>query len=548
MKRIRIILFVSMVLFCNKITAQQAPTTYKNPIVSGFHSDPSICRVGDTYYMTHPTLEYYPALPIMRSKDLVNWEKIGHAIHRVEQINFQDGLDNSVGMFAPSIRHHNGVFYVVCTCVSCGTNFVVTAINPAGPWSDPVWIKAPWSIDPYLFWDGEGRSYFLAAGIVNGNKGKWPGINGVWMAEVNLETGELLSEPQQLTHGHASNARWTEGPRLFKIDGEYLLMAAEGGTNEYHAITVFNSKNRWGPYIPNHANPVLTHRHLGYTVPIVKTGHGDLVQTQNGDWWAVQHAKRPINGYSVLCRETFLAKVEMTRQESGITPIYNPGIGLLQLEQKRPDLPWSPVPKLKERDDFESDKLGLEWICLRSPVEKWHKLEERKLILNLRPQVLDSLVNPSFWAQRIRSHHFEVQTKLSFSTDKENEYAGLVLYRKSSTHYQLVKQKNQLVLIKTVAKEIAGTASDKEIVATIPYIEDEVVLALKGNGLDLQFYYGKDENTLLPIGTIQDFSIMSDEIAGRYNGSVIGLYATSSGEESNNIASFNWFKNKNTKQ
>ncbi|WP_297086605.1 glycoside hydrolase family 43 protein [uncultured Draconibacterium sp.] len=544
MKNIFIVFCIVAISFGKDIFAQHAPGSFKNPIVSGFHSDPSICRVGDTYYMTHPTLEWFPALPIMRSKDLVNWEKIGHAIHRVDQMNFPDGLDNSLGMFAPSIRHHNGIFYVVCTCVGCKGNFIVTAANPGGPWSDPIWVNVQWCIDPCLFWDDDGRSYFLAAGIVNGNKNKWPGINGVFMAEINLENGELLSEPKQLTHGHASNAQWTEGPRLFKIDGEYLLMVAEGGTNEYHAITVFNSKTLWGPYVPNHANPVLTHRHLGYTYPIVKTGHGDLVQTQNGDWWAVQHAKRPINGYSVLCRETFLAEVEMTKQESGITPIYNPGIGLLQPEQKRPDLPWTPVPKLKERDNFESDKLGLEWICLRSPLEKWHKLDDGKLVLNLRPQVLDSLVNPSFWAQRIRSHHFEISTELEFQTEKENECAGLVVYRKSSTHYQLLKTKDEILLIKTVAKDEIGTESFKEIIATVPFNQNKVYLKVSGKGLDLQFYFGASPENMKPIGEAQDFSIVSDEIAGRFNGTVAGIYATSNGKPSTNTASFEYFENK----
>lgn len=544
MKVFGITIFISIILFCKDAGAQKAPATFNNPIVSGFHSDPSICRVGDTYYMTHPTLEYFPALPIMRSKDLVNWEKIGHAIHRVDQINFPDGLDNSLGMFAPSIRHYDDTFYVVCTCVGCGGNFIVTATNPAGPWSDPIWIKGPWSIDPCLFWDDDGRSYFLAAGIVDDCKNKWPGINGVFMAEINLENGELLSEPQQLTHGHAANARWTEGPRLFKINGEYLLMVAEGGTNEYHAITVFNSKNIWGPYVPNHANPVLTHRHLGYTYPIVKTGHGDLVQTQNGDWWAVIHAKRPVNGYSVLCRETFLAEVEMTKQESGITPIFNPGIGLLQFNQERPKLPWSPVPELKERDDFDLDTLGLEWICLRSPMDKWHKIEDGKLVLNLRPQVLDSLVNPTFWAQRIRYHNFEIGTLVDFETEKENECAGLVIYRKSSTHYQLLKKKDVIQLIKTVAKNEIGTASFKEIVAAVPYTQNKVHLKVTGKGLDLQFYYGASSENMTPIGDVQDFSIVSDEVAGRFNGTVAGVYATSNGKSSTNSASFEYFENK----
>ncbi len=538
--KIKILLFT--IALYTYTQGQIAPKTFKNPIVSGFHSDPSICRVGDTYYMTHPTLEYFPALPIMRSKDLVNWEKIGHAIHRSEQVHFPNGLNNSLGMFAPSIRYHQGTFYVICTCVGCEGNFIVTATNPKGPWSDPIWIKGAIGIDPSLFWDDDGTCYFLAAGKVSGNENEWPGKNGVYLQQINPKMGVLLGEPLQLTHGHAANARWTEGPRLFKIDGEYLLMTAEGGTNEYHAVTVFNSKNIKGPYLPNHANPIMTHRHLGYTYPIIKTGHADLIQTQHGDWWSVLHAKRPVKGYSVLCRETFLAKVEMTKQESGITPIYNPGVGLLQLEQERPNLPWTPVPERKSRDEFEAIQLNLEWICLRSPKTKWYKLNNSTLQLQLRPEVIDSLVNPSFLAQRIRDHQFEITTKMSFDAKSTNEKAGIVLYRKSSTHYQLLKEKGKVTLIKTVALKETGTESKKQIIASIPYSQNEIYLKVTGDGLELQFYAGSDIDNLQLIGGVQDLSIVSDEIAGRFNGTVIGVYATSTGKPSGQTALFDWFQ------
>lgn len=536
-------LFIAFLsIFSVEMRSQEAPKTFKNPIVSGFHSDPSICRVGDTYYMTHPTLEYYPALPIMRSKDLVNWEKIGHAIHRPEQLDFPDGLDNSLGMFAPSIRHNNGTFYVICTCVGCKGNFIVTATDPAGPWSDPKWIKGAVGIDPTLFWDNDGQCYYLGAGVVSGDRKEWPGKNGIWMQKINPDTGVLSGSPLQLTHGHASNARWAEGPRLFKIDGEYVLIVAEGGTNEFHAVTIFNSNTIEGPYIPNHVNPVMTHRHLGYTYPIVKTGHADLVQTQNGDWWSVLHAKRPVDGYSLLCRETFLAKVDMTKQESDITPIYNPGKGLLQLEQERPNLPWTPVPKLKERYDFNDSDLGLEWIFLRSLKTKWYNLSDGKLTIELRPQVIDSLVNPSFMAQRIRQHKFEMTTKMSFKAKKDNEKAGVVLYRKSSTHYQLLKEKGQVSLIKTVALKEVGLESKKEIVATLPYKKDDIYFKVTGDGLDLQFHAGESLDMMKPIGKIQDLSIVSDEVAGRFNGTVIGLYTTSQGKASKAKAVFDWFE------
>ena len=409
-------LTIGVSLFCLTILAQTPPETFKNPILSGFYPDPSICRVGDTYYMVNSSFEWFPGVPVHRSKDLVNWEKIGYCIQRSGQIDYADGLKNSNGIFAPTIRFHNGTFYMITTMVGDIGNFIVTAKDPAGPWSDPMWIKDAPGIDPSLFWDDDGRCYYTGAGIIDGTSKEWPGKNGIWMQEIDPDKGVLLGEKKQLTYGHASNARWAEGPHLFKIDGEYVLLIGEGGTSEYHAVTVFNSKDLWGPYTPNHANPVMTHRHLGYTYPIIQTGHADFVQTQNGVWWSVMLAKRPVDGYSILARETFLAKVEITKQESGVTPVFNPAVGLLQTEQDRPDLPWTPVPELMIRDEFDSERIDLEWNMLRTPKTEWYKQEDGKMKIDLRPEVLSSFTNPSYLGRRVKSHNFEAIVKMTFAS------------------------------------------------------------------------------------------------------------------------------------
>jgi len=264
-----------VVLFCINTFGQSTPTNFTNPILPGFYPDPSICRVDDTYYMVNSSFEWYPGLPIHRSKDLVNWEKIGHGLHRSDQIIYKDGLKNSNGIFAPTIRYHKDKFYIITTMVGQKGNFIITAKNPAGPWSNPMWIKDAPGIDPSLFWDDDGRCYYTGAGIIDGTQREWPGKGGIWMQEINPDKGILLGEKKQLTYGHASNARWAEGPHLFKINGEYLLLIGEGGTGEFHSVTVFNGKNLWGPYIPNHANPIMTHRHLGKTYPIGQTGHAE---------------------------------------------------------------------------------------------------------------------------------------------------------------------------------------------------------------------------------------------------------------------------------
>jgi len=542
--RYLIVLLIGVV-FTNIINGQENPLTFKNPILSGFYPDPSICRVGDTYYMVNSSFEWWPGLPIHKSKDLVNWEKIGHGLHRPEQIQYKDGLKNSNGIFAPTIRYHKGTFYIITTMVGQKGNFIITAKDPASPWSNPMWIKDAPGIDPSLFWDDDGRCYYTGAGIVDGSQGQWPGKNGIWMQEIDPDKGILLGEKKQLTYGHASNARWTEGPHLYKINGEYLLLIGEGGTSEYHAITVFNSKTLWGPYVPNHANPVLTHRHLNYTYPIIQTGHADLIQTQNGEWWSVMLAKRPVEGYSILARETFLAKVEFTSQESGVTPIFNPGLGLLKTTQTRPNLGWTPVNPKPPTDNFTANNIDLEWNCLHTPAEQWYKQEKGHMELKLRPQTISQWSNPSFLAKRVKSHSFEASTQMNFSAKKDNEQAGLVLYRKSSTHYQLLKQHNEVILLKTIAKEVNAEKGHTTEIARMPYKHKKIILKVKGEGIKASFYFGTDENNLIQIGTDQDLSNFGDEIAWGFNGTYVGIYATSNGQQSKQATRFNWFTIKN---
>ncbi len=532
---------ILMLSLCSKIIAQTVSETFQNPILPGFYPDPSICRVGDTYYMVNSSFEWYPGLPIHRSKDLVNWEKIGYGLHDPDQIAYRDGLDNSHGIFAPTIRYHEGTFYIITTMIGQGGNFIITSNNPSGPWSKPMWIKDAPGIDPSLFWDDDGRCYYTGTGAIDGTKGEWPGKSGIWMQEIDPDRGVLIGEKKQLTYGHASNARWAEGPHLYKIDGEYLLLIGEGGTGEFHAVTVFNSKELWGPYISNHANPVMTHRHLGKTHPIGQTGHADLVQTQNGDWWSVMLAKRHVDGFVTLARETFLAEVKMTNQETGITPVFNPGKGLLLTEQKRPNLPWTPVSEIPGRDEFDKQTLGLEWNFLRTPTYEWYSLEEGKIEIQLRPETVNELVNPSFIGQRARHHNYLASTKLSFQSRKRNEKAGLVIYRRHGNNYQLLKTSDKIVLIKSFQEGNKGDF-EPQIVASVPFRGKEAVLGASVEGVKVQFLYGKNENDLKPIVQPQDYSLISDEVAKRFNGVYVGMYATSEGIESNNSAIFDWFE------
>lgn len=507
------------ILFCSIFlgNSQEIPSTFNNPILSGYHPDPSITRVGDDYYMVNSTFIWYPGIPIYHSKDLVNWELIGHGIDRIDQLNF-DGLKDKFGVFAVTIRHYNDTFYLITTCVGCEGNFYITAKDPAGPWSDPVWLKDAPGIDPSLMWDDDGKCYYTGHTWIE--EQHWPTQCGIWLQELDLEKQQLVGERKILTYGHANNASYTEGPHLYKIKGKYMLLLSEGGTGLYHALSVHHSDQLFGTYVADMINPVLSHRQFGSKSHIQAVGHGDFVQTQNGEWWAVTLGKRVIDGYTTLARETFLSKIEF----EGSTPIFNNGKGKVLLKQERPDLPWAPFEETPAKDEFDSNELDKKWCFIRIPKKQFHQIDEGKLSINLRPEVADSLVNSSLIIQRIQGHKFTATTKSSFKTSKKNEQAGLIIYRTNENHYLLLKEKNELVLIKKFKNK-------KEIVARAPYKKKEVYFRADGNNLELRFSYGESLDDMNEIGSLQSLVVIADGNGNQFNGAGIGMYATSNGKK-----------------
>lgn len=528
-KRFIFVLLAFFVAGCGE-KAPQVPTTFKNPILSGFHPDPSICRVGDDYYLVTSSFEWFPGVPIYHSRDLVNWEQIGNVLERPEQLDLEPGHQHNGGIWAPTIRFHEGLFYMITTVAGKG-NFFVTAENPAGPWSDPVWLSAP-GIDPSLFWDDDGRCWYTGAFNLN-NEPQWPNQNGIFIQELDLQKKELIGEPKQLTFGHASNARWTEGPHVYKIDGRYLLMVAEGGTGKDHSVTVFDSDSITGPYVPSHTNPVLTHRFLGKNYPLGMMGHADLVETQNGEWWAVMLGRRVTDNLSMLARETFMVPVVF---EDG-WPVFNPGIGIVQEEERRPDLPWSPVNTPALRDNFDSEKLTFQWNFLRTPKEKWYTIADGSLQMETRPQELKGLDNPSMIVRRIQDFNYKATCYVTFSAKTENEEAGMTAFLDNKHHFKLVKRSNQVALIKM-------NDSEETTVATADYNSDAVVLQIEGQMFNFVFRFGADENNLQQIGDVQDARVITAKtfIGDGFNGPYIGMYTGSQGQAADNKAVFSWFE------
>ena len=295
-----------------------------NPILRGMYPDPSMCRVGGIYYLANSTMEYLPGIPIHASTDLVGWRLVGHAIHDDGQFDFS-GVGDSRGMFAPTIRYHEGLFYVVGTQMDGGDisgNFYVTALDVAGPWSRPVLLPEARGIDPSLFFH-QGRAW--CTGCREVIEPTFDGETEVWMRELDLERGEFVGPETVIWTRTQYRAVWAEGPRLYHRNGWFYLVTAEGGTSFEHSVMVARSREIAGPYLPCPRNPVLTHRHLGHGAEVQNVGHAELVEGDDGQWWVVVLASRPIDGHHILGRETHLARVEW---EDG-WPVVNPGFGVL---------------------------------------------------------------------------------------------------------------------------------------------------------------------------------------------------------------------------
>ncbi|RYZ14180.1 MAG: glycoside hydrolase family 43 protein, partial [Sphingobacteriales bacterium] len=333
------------------------------------------------YYLVNSSFSYFPGIPIFHSKDLVSWQLIGHAITRVEQMDFT-GKGVSRSLFAPTIRYHDGLFYITCTMIDGGGNFIVTATNPAGPWSDPTWLAID-GIDPSLYFDDDGKTYITYNSIPPDNKSLYDGHRTIRIHAFDHRQMKLTGKDSILVNGGTDISKkpsWIEGPHIVKKYGYYYLISAEGGTGADHSVVAFRSRNIMGPYLPYEQNPILTQRHLQgqRQNPVTSTGHADLVELPDGRWYAVFLGTRPYEGdHYNTGRETFLTPVEWKDE----WPVINPG---KEEVQYRYPLPFSQISPRKNispysgnflyKDDFNESQLHPDWIFLRTVKKSWYSI------------------------------------------------------------------------------------------------------------------------------------------------------------------------------
>jgi alpha-N-arabinofuranosidase len=516
--------FVCTLLFVlpKALFAQQG---YKNPILRGFNPDPSICRVNDDFYLVTSSFEYFPGLPIYHSKDLINWQQIGHCLTRESQLPLHKAF-SSGGLFAPSLRYHKGKFYVICTNVSGGGNFYCTADNPAGPWSDPIWVDIK-SIDPDIFWDDDGKTYF----VTQGNE-------GIRITEIDIQTGKTLS-PEHLVWG-GTGGRFPEAPHVYKKDGYYYLLLGEGGTEYAHSATIGRSKYLFGPYENCPLNPILSHSNrLGQGNQIQGVGHADLIQAADSSWWAVFlgfRVTKPYSYYHILGRETFLAPVDWPKNG---WPQVN-GNGTINIDMQVPTLPLQPFEEPVSRTEFDEPKLGYEWQYLRNPVSANYSLTERKgfLRINASPFKLNELESVSFIGRRQTEHDFTAETSLEIVSTKEEEEAGLTLIQNNTHHYDLLlkrKGKRFAVQLRVVVGSLSYLAAEELI------DEPTVRLQVVGKPLNYTFsYFNTKAGKFVELKKL-DTRYLSTEVAGGFTGVMIGLYASANGQKTSSKAYFDYF-------
>lgn len=504
--------------------------TFLNPVIAGFHPDPSVCRVGTDYWLVASSFGFFPGLPVFHSRDLVHWDLVGHGLSRSSQLNFL-GRECSRGIFAPTLRYHEGTFYLITTDVGGIGNFLLTSEDPAGEWSDPVRIREgdgfPW-FDPSLLFAADGKVYYT----------RRDGMTIV-QAEINVITGELTT-PLRVIHV-AFTSDDIEGPHLYQIEDWYYLLCAEGGTGWGHAASIGRSRSPWGPFEHHPDNPILTHRHL-VNHPIRATGHGDLLEAHDGSWWMVFLATRHAyeNGFAFhhLGRETFLAPVTWEDE----WPIVNEGRRIEFLTRAPDFVDFSRLPAPKPlRDAFASKDLDPSWTFLRSDPgrEAVRVIPGKGLRLRGLPGTLDDTGPLAFVGQRLDQPRFVITATLAYLPETDSEEAGLTLFLSETFHAEVLLTRSEGSPVIEV-RQRAATLRGRLARQVIPRGEVHR-LQIRGSWEGFNFSHGAPAGPLRELAHL-DRRLFCSEVATGWTGCFAGLYATGNGQPATGIATCTAFE------
>ncbi|MFV0416048.1 MAG: glycoside hydrolase family 43 protein [Chthoniobacterales bacterium] len=537
----------------------------QNPIIPGFNPDPSFVRVGEDYYIVNSTFEWFPGVPVHHSRDLVNWRLIGHILTRREQLDLR-GIPNSGGVWAPSMSYYDGQFWLIYTNVRCWGNgqpfkdigiYLTTATDILGPWSDPVTLNSV-GFDPSLFHDDDGRKWLINLAW-DFRKGRFR-FGGIVAQEYDHTKRRLVGQQHKIFE---KPNILIEGPNIYKHDGWYYLMLAEGGTEWNHGISAARSRNILGPYEADPQASVITSRD-NPDLLLQKAGHGEIVQTPAGEWYLAHLASRPLRlspeesplkspegvrtGWVCpLGRETCIQKVEW---QDGWLRLAGGGAEPKTEWPAPAGLPESPCPPLPERDDFDTSSLDVNWSAPRTPVEKsWLSLTERPGWLRLRGRdSLSSLFHQSLIAKRLTNLRCTAETCIEFEPEDFTQMAGLICYYDTCQYYYL-RITHDEKLGKVLGIVLRDDAVYDELLETQVAIADwpQIFLRVEINHADLQFSASSNGENWQKIGSRLDMAKLSDDYgsAMHFTGAFIGLCAQDVAGTFKS-ADFDYFSCKNT--
>lgn len=489
---------------------------YNNPVIKGFYPDPSVCKVDDTYYLVCSSFQYFPGVPLFKSKDLVNWRQIGYCLTRESQVQLNN-VSSSGGIFAPTIRYNNGRFYMTTTNNTTNQNFYVWTDDIYSQWSEPVYVDQG-GIDPSLYFE-DSKTYFMSNGTDD------YGSSGVVQCEIDIETGRKLTQSKTIWKG--SGGRFIEGPHMYKINGKYYLVAAEGGTEFGHMVTYARGDSPDGNFQGYHNNPVLTNRNLG-GYEIQGVGHGDLIEDNFGDWWMLHLGFRQIGKwetYHHLGREVFLTPV--TFGEDGWFIAGHNGTTIKRFDTSSID---DVIQSEKKCYTFENTEWDKDWCYLRIPNTENYKFNENSLSLKGSEITLDRTDSPTFIGIRQRDFNVTISCDVCISDGE----AGITLYMDENHHYDLAISKcdNGYDVIERL------NIGDIKSVEKSIYLGDcnNASLVIRADNSHYNFYI-KTEGKEIQLGTAQT-KYLSSEVAGGFTGVILGLYAYGSG-----CCNYSQFKN-----
>ena len=532
--------------------------TFRNPILRGGYPDPSITRVGEDYYIVNSTFEYFPGLPVHHSTDLVNWELAGYGIQDPDfyrdAVNLVDVQSNG-GIHAPSIRWHDGLFYIITTNVynpgdgqpTRMVNFIVTAEDVAGPWSEPHVIEGAPGIDPDIFFDDDGRVWYV------GNHGppdpEFAGQGEIWLQELDPQNWQLIGERHFLWRG-ACDGTWAEGPHIYKRDGRYYLLIAEGGTSYNHAVMIAVSDDITGPYVSNDRNPILTSRNLSYSNWVHSTGHADMVELADGRWYMVALGKRnDEQGDSNMGRESHLVPVAWEREPFPWKeikyewPVVAPDSGRVER--------FTPLPfegALQHRndaftDDFDSGTLDLQWNFRRVPMPGIYSLDERPghLRLYAHPNAIAERGRAALMGVRQQESDFEFSARMAFSPQQDNVEAGVSLFQKDDNYLNFTVvgrgEENVLRLVLAEGRQEPSTVEER----VLDDYDGEIVFRVVSKDSRYVYEYSLDRGASYTRFAETDAARL---ISRGYTGAYLGVYSTGNGQDSGEYADFDWVRYK----